>query len=648
MYIDVAIDICALVLFIFLIISICYRNKLWSLADKVFLVLIIVCTFTTIADALNVYMSKNGLEYSYGILYGSSQLYFLLRNLTPVLYLCYIITSTGQWSMLTKKPALLLTLILPTTISVVLVLTNSLTHKVFYYDEAHVYHRGPWLLILYCNALYFMLYSLVYAIRHKNLIENEKRYAIISFVPLSMGSVLIQMLYPQILIEMFTTAICLMLIMFTLQKKEDVIDGNTGLWNRVSFIQDINRNLIGERKFTVISIYLCNLSLLTKTIGFLQAETVIAQMAHYLKQYLSDAEGLYMTGEGHFHLILSGKKQLKKKEIAESINEKFKSTWRFQELELNLLVCVAVSECPNDFTDKDVLLQFTATFPQYCSYNGKVQYAHNLKGKMLNKELLEQIIEKALLEKRFQVYYQPIFSSKDGRFCSAEALLRLYDKTYGFISPQDFIPVAEENTSILKIGQFVLETVCEFMASYQLKEKGIDYIEINLSAVQCIQADMADNIIRTLKRYCISPTQINLEVTETAAVNSSKIMLKNMERLQAEGICFSLDDYGSGYANINYLLKFPFSLIKLDKDLVVQESQNEKGAIALRYSIEMLRAMGFQIVAEGVETKELAKLLAAYNCDYQQGYYFSRPMPGSDFIEFLDRNKESSPSDFLT
>ena len=181
---------------------------------------------------------------------------------------------------------------------------------------------------------------------------------------------------------------------------------------------------------------------------------------------------------------------------------------------------------------------------------------------------LDDIIERAYVNHKFQVYYQPIYSIKQKRFVSAEALLRLIDDEYGFVSPELFIPAAEKSGAIYKIGDYVTEEVCRFIASEEYKTLGLDYIEINLSAAQCAQDELVENTLTMLKKYGVSPDSINLEITETAAAESHSAMERNMQKLSESGISFSLDDYGTGYSNIKRVVSLPLKIVKLDKAFV--------------------------------------------------------------------------------
>lgn len=215
-------------------------------------------------------------------------------------------------------------------------------------------------------------------------------------------------------------------------------------------------------------------------------------------------------------------------------------------------------------------------------------------------------------------------------------LIRLKDQSMGYISPEEFIPIAEKSGMIMQIGEFVFETVCRFIQEKQLTDYGLQYIEINLSVVQCMQENLAERLTEIMKKYHVAPAQINLEITETAAAHSD-MLENNIKILHKQGIEFSLDDYGSGYSNTDYLFRFPFRIVKIDKTILWEAFKNEKAMIALRNTIRMIKELGLEIVVEGVENQEYVDYLTEQHCDYLQGYFYSKPIPDRDFLELLRR-----------
>ncbi len=255
-----------------------------------------------------------------------------------------------------------------------------------------------------------------------------------------------------------------------------------------------------------------------------------------------------------------------------------------------------------------------------------------------NEDYIVASLQDAIVNKRVMVYYQPIYSVKEQRFTTTEALIRIKDLEGNFMNPEIFIPIAERRGLILTLGDIVFHNVCRFVQEQKLMEKGFHYVEVNLSTVQCMQDNLSAQLVSIMNQYEIEPGFINLEITETAAVQSDKVLLENMEKMRELGVTFSLDDYGSGYSNLDYVINMPFRLVKIDKTLVWDSVKKKKSKILLETSISMFSKMNLQIVAEGVETAEQATYLEDLGVDYLQGYYFSKPVCEADFLAVLRKN----------
>jgi EAL domain-containing protein (putative c-di-GMP-specific phosphodiesterase class I) len=250
------------------------------------------------------------------------------------------------------------------------------------------------------------------------------------------------------------------------------------------------------------------------------------------------------------------------------------------------------------------------------------------------KHMLEAI-KRALSDNTFQVYYQPIYSTAEKKIVAAEALIRLFDPEYGFMPPEDMIRMAETEGYILQIGEIVFRKVCEFYKNNELDRKGIEYIEVNLSPIQCAQRKMAEEFEAIMKEYGIKPKQINFEITETATTNEVDNFIRNMKNFYLRGIDLSLDDYGTGYSNISYLYHVPFTVMKIDKSILWSAEKNEKAKVTLENTYKLAKKLKLKVVQEGVENEEQIKRLLELECDYFQGYYFSKPVQKQVFLDFL-------------
>ncbi len=248
--------------------------------------------------------------------------------------------------------------------------------------------------------------------------------------------------------------------------------------------------------------------------------------------------------------------------------------------------------------------------------------------------MLTTIIQ-AMDEDRVEVFFQPIYATKTKRFVSAEALVRIRREDGSIIPPGLFIPIAEETGLIVKLGERVFEKVCIFIKERVPEQYGVEYIEINLSVVQCEAKSLAKCYSEIMDRYRINPAFINLEITESASILTRKTLLDNMRALINYGVSFSLDDFGNGQSNLNYIVDMPVHIVKFDRDMTQAYFENEKAKYVLQAATDMIQGLGLKVVAEGVETAEQLQKLERLGIDYIQGYYFSKPIEQDRYIEFL-------------
>ncbi len=254
------------------------------------------------------------------------------------------------------------------------------------------------------------------------------------------------------------------------------------------------------------------------------------------------------------------------------------------------------------------------------------------------RQKLRRAIYRSLKTGGVKVYYQPIYDNHSEQIRSAEALARIYDKEMGIIYPDSFIPLFEQDGKILKLGKIVFENVCRFIRDNDMEALGLDYIEVNLSPVQCMQPSLPEELIEIADRYRVDLSYINFEITETANLTTERL-LKLMTMLIEKGASFSVDDFGTGYSNIIRVSNLPFRIIKMDKSILWDYFKNKDEMVPRIY--EIMRKRGFAMVTEGVETDEMHNWLKTEaKCQYEQGYLYSKPIDEKDFVEYLKQYRK--------
>ena len=256
---------------------------------------------------------------------------------------------------------------------------------------------------------------------------------------------------------------------------------------------------------------------------------------------------------------------------------------------------------------------------------------------MLNEKYIKDEILSAYNEDRIEAFVQPIYSVEKKKIVSAEALARIRKKDGSIMLPYEFIPVSEKYGIDILIGYRIIEKICQMLHS-SIAGQLFEYIDINLSIAQCEASNLATKIIGITQKYDIKPHQLNFEITETGFINKMSNIEVNIKILTSYGFGFSLDDFGSGESNLNYLIKMPVSYVKLDMYMIRDYFNNERAKKIIQTIIKISHGMKLKIIAEGVETEEQFEELSKHGIDYVQGYFFYKPMTISEYLEIVKNN----------
>ena len=640
---NISFDICAIVIFVFVLVLFLARKNYATSSNAAYLILLVDSLVAAVSDAITGYTIPNADKVPIFFNYFINSVFFLSMN-TVLFWYCYyllrIIYKTRPFTLLNK-----LFLIVCGMVDVILIISNPWTKAIFYFD-GYEYCSGNLKIVLYIVSFLMLLNCVFETIRNRDSLKIGQILGMVSVTVGNLFSVIFQMCHPMQLITSFSVFMALLVIYMAIQDVDNYVDPLTRAFNQQAFEDTLSGFVKTRNPFTIVTVKLQDFRKVNETAGIVAGNRILEMIASRLRNIVGK-ENLFYNSGTRFTVLIHDK-GMDENSIISQIKFDLRREFQVGDIELRLRPQLIVVRYP-DHGKTSFELEDAIT---YCmrqlekSNTQEVIYADSLILKQVKRNAdMDRIMREAMHNYGFKVFYQPIRDAATGEYHSCEALLRLYDEDYGFISPEEFIPRAEKSGLIIEIGEYVFEEVCKTIRSRKFEQLGIDYVEINLSAVQCIQRDLRDKLQVIMKRYHVKPEMINLEITETAAVSSSEQLLDFMNVMLHGGIRFSLDDYGSGLANMNYLLMYPFNIVKLDKMLIWKAFSQERALVALKYTIEMLKELNYEIIAEGVETKEQADGLAAMGCDKFQGFLYSKPIEKDEFVDFIRKNKAESYGD---
>ena len=521
----------------------------------------------------------------------------------------------------------------PIAFVILLILTTPITKSVIYFDSDGKYCVGPLIDILTGVGFVYLIMVGVHGVLKRKTLRTEQVITIIVYTFATIISLVISNIYTSLLITLFFASISVLITYLSLDNPSEYTDPIMDIYNKKAFMITTASFFNSGKKFTVLGLKLEGIANLNETIGYNNLNKLLVLLARRLSGIVGKNNTFRLSGSKIVMLLDPEDKDLDDKLL--ELQLLFSQNVKIQNFEITPKVKMVLFHCPeaaDHFVKLNDLLFDTLNSPQ--TETGKIIDGNkNMLEKSRREYILVQMLKQALTQNQFEVYYQPIYSVKDKKFTTAEALVRLNNNELGFVSPEEFIPLAERNGLMLLLGEFIFRSVCKFIINNKIWEKGIEYIQVNLSVIQCMQEKLQDQLLSIMDYYGVDYKYIQFEVTENAANTSHDNLMKNMKQFAEKNIEFALDDYGTGYSNTSGILEYPFHRIKLDRSIIWAAMKNEKSRQYLQHTISMFKDMGFELVAEGIETQEMADSLIKMKCDYLQGYLYSKPLQVKDFLK---------------
>ncbi len=625
-------DIAAIIITALLFIFYYLRRSYVSKANTIFICLIVTDLAAAVFDAMSCITMADPDFYPEFVQYVFTLGYLFFYPLMAVVFFLYVDSKARIKAMQHATP------VISWVVAFYLgfcAITSPWTHWLAYFDEEGVYRHGPLMILNFCIAFALIYLDIMMVLVAKNRFNYFQKMTLILMTVMIIAGIVVQLIFPSIVIGSFCAAVILVFVYISFENPAHFTYMDTSCYNRQAFLEEVYRKYMEGDKYNIIVISFTDYEYVRHTLDAFELDELSVKIATFInKQFKKKA---FCLSESKFVVFVD---DLKDEQGALTIiNSFFEKPVELTHRSIELSIFTRTLNDINrmfDVSDVENMISYVVKHPKDMKsikeIHDSVVYTKHKREKML------LCVKRAIENESFEVYYQPIYSTRTGRFESCEALVRLFDDELGMLDPEEMIVLAEKNGLIDKIGDIIFRKVCAFMKDNDYVSLGLKYIEVNLSTVQCMKLSLPDSIRSIMDHYQIPSSAINLEITETAELEDVGTLLKNVRTLNKMGIDFSIDDYGSGFASAGYLIKFPVSLVKIDKSILWNAIEDKDAMVVLKHTISMVQELNKHIVVEGVETNEMKSILIENGVDYLQGYLFSKPIPPEKFVEFLKRN----------
>lgn len=609
------------------------RNRLFQFC---FLVTFCAMSFNIASTIMIAYPDK----FPYLLNWLVTTVYFVATPLMGMAYFFYTLATVFENR--GNPPKILAWTALPGGIYFLLVLWNPFSKVLFSISKEGAYTRGPLISLTYVIFYLYGVAAMVAVVVWRKYMERAIRRILAIFPMIALVVIVVQQLYPTVILSGSAATCALLIIYLYLQNKQNSVDYLTGLPNRQEFLKMMEL-LIGRSKyFNITVLSLRGFKRINDTYGQHTGDLLLQEIASYLKG-ISEPHCLYRFSGDEFAILSYGPLDAGIGTKVEKLEQRMQQAWTWGENNCVVPAVIGVvgyPECANTVEDLISGIEYSVSMAKGASGTNVYFCGPEMLDSLHRRRKIVEILEENLKNNSFSVFYQPIISTSTGKYTVAESLLRIPDSPIGPLYPNEFIPIAEETGMIVEITYQILDKVCGFINRLSRENIEFDGVHVNFSGRQFSQIGLAEKVAEIIEKNHTPFSRIKIEITESILAENAEAVEEFSLEMQKRGVLIELDDFGTGYSNIVSVMNTPLDTVKLDKSLIWSAMEKRETAAMVKSLSIVFHEMGLQVLAEGVENEEQETFVKSCGIDYIQGFYFSRPLPEEEAFSFI-KNAQS-------
>ena len=604
-----------------------FRPRLPIRLNRAFLAILTIDICTELFECVSYRLNETWPEHAPALLWVFNLLFFVFAFIRSYMFFVFTVSVLDARVLIRSKFHVLAPIAyVPCTL---IALTTPLTHWLFFIRDG--FHAGPMYWILYSCECDYAIFAIIAVLRHRHELSRHEIISLLAIQAILITGTVARFLLPDFVV-MNTFCLMAIIVIFISFLNPDLFLSERGwVYNLPAFQALLAEYHRRKRPYRVLGFTIQNYNEHREIFGGKQMDAALAGINRYLHDTFPQLSPFYLRSGCY---ALTGQNNPDLAELKEQVSARFAEPWKTGAGELRLSVSFVeadtekMEDCPSDRLVNTLMISLDE-LNRVAEPDASRSLTDSIEE--INQKLdIRKCLENALDNDKLEVFLQPLVDCRTGKRVAAEALVRLRNGDGRLIRPDLFISMAEQEGYIVRLGEQVLGKVCRFIRDNDMDSLGVRWINVNLSPVQFMSRDIPARFAAILEQYGVSQEMIHLEITEQSMIDFS-LLRDQITDLHEHGFQFALDDYGSGYSNLSRVRQYPFTNIKIDMEVVRNYCRDRDELLPAL--IHGFKQMNLSITAEGIETEEMAGAMKAIECDYLQGYYFSRPVPMEEFVK---------------
>ncbi|MCR4586471.1 MAG: EAL domain-containing protein [Lachnospiraceae bacterium] len=606
-----------------------YRlNKVKNTQGAFFVWLVVDNTLTALSSYMRWAVDKYVSDVPDMFYYAMSYIYFITHTVMIVLIFLYIFSNVRSWR---EMPAFAKAfVIVPVSLALIFIATNPLHQLVYSYD-GNIYRRESGIIVVYITFIYYFISTLFVVIWFNKSFSNKGRTVVLTILGIGLASVVIQLLLPEMQVEVFAIALSELILFLFIQNPTEQIDAALGTYSKTAFSEKMRDNIISRRRFDLIVLDI-------RSYRDYEAKhekggrPLMKAVAYRLRELASDI-GIYKVAENTLAIEIIRPKAREATELISRVEADMDGIWDVEGEKVSLQGHLLKLCMPGDISDYEQLQVLIERFRNK-AYESRCMSINDFDMQSLDRyRHISGALARVIDKKQFEIRYTPVYSMALSRVIGGEIAVRFYDDELGYVYNDEIFSYAERSGHALQLGQLIFEDVCSFISEHRLSDLGLSFLLLELMPDISMQPSMYSKLKGIADRYRVDPKIFCLQVTERTVSRATPTFRENINEMNAAGIRFCLEDYGSGFTNIASIYEMPFSILMVNQAVMHAAMGNEKARITMDSTLTMARDLSMMTMVAGINDEKMFGVISDMAVDFAIGNYFFEQLDGEEFLK---------------